>query len=68
MTKPSFLNSREHRTPRKSRNIVKVGAILGAVALAKVGRARAAAPRISGPPQLFAKGHKRPDSRRGSQG
>lgn len=43
MTKPSFLNSREHRTRR---NIVKVGAILGAVALAKVGRARAAAPLV----------------------
>ena len=54
MTKPSFLNSREHRT---SRNIVKVGAILGAVALAKVGRAGAGRPCIPGPPSCF-KGHK----------
>ena len=53
MTKPSFLNSREHRTRR---NIVKVGAILGAVALAKVGRARRGASRIRGPLSCLLRG------------
>jgi len=38
MNEPSILNSKEQRTRR---NIAKMGAILGAVALAKVERARA---------------------------
>ncbi len=43
MNEPSVLNSKEERTRR---NIISMGAILGAVALTKIERARAApAPR-----------------------